>query len=455
MWPGPGQDPEGGPDPDPPSTSTQQELSDLENQQQVLITQLKEMMGKSEQSSVTQEKVDEYMNTLSRHSKAKKTKKGDISTRKTIDIPASQKINLLRQQVEENKLKLAERGKSQKGIEEMVTQLKAQLDDSQNMINQVNVGQSVLENKEYNENSTAKELYSILLIKERRICDLSNKVHKLETNVLDLQENLKEKDSVIDARTKAITLMSESLSKKGKSTLDALEETKEQMRKMQENFIKLEDDMKARQMNLLDNLRIKNYEIAEFQENITKLDKEKNDLIEELNLYKNKEETDGSEVLKSELSENKDEINNLQDIINKIKAENVILSSQLAQKESEESGDNEVVKLKKQLEESNKNMIKVKAQSKSKIKELTKKIEQFKKISDVNAEIVRLETENCKLGQKIAELEEEKGALQLKMVESDHGKSSEDDKRFESCEILEKDKIISILEAGKSFKSFK
>jgi chromosome segregation ATPase len=461
MWKGPDQDPGGGPDSGPPPGSSQ-ELSDLKDQfqqQQVQIAQLKELLRKSEPSNVTQEKVDEYMNSLSKRSgRAKKLKKDDDNGgKKTVDIPASQKISLLRQQVEENKARLAERGKSQKGIEEMVTQLKAQLDDSQQLISQTPLNLSLQDAKvEYSENSSAQELYVVLLTKEKRISDLLAKVQKLESSVLDLQENVKEKDSVIDARTKAVTLMTENLSRKGKTTLDALDETKEQMRKMQENFISLEAEMKARQMKLLDDLRLKNYEIAELQEVNGSLEKK----IDEFKEKKQWEEDEVQhDVSNEELETLKAENVRLQEAVSqkdvKIKElENNL--DQLRQKESEDKENQEVGKLKKQLEESNKNMIKVKAQHKAKVKEMTKKIEAFKKVNDANAEIVKLESENCRLNQKVAELEEEKGSLQLKLVESDSAKGSELTERETELEtkiqdhermLEEKDKVISILEA--------
>lgn len=127
----------------------------------------------------------------------------------------------------------------------MVTQLKAQLNDSQQLIGPVTTYES--KSFDYSKNSSPEELYNILVIKERKITELIAKSQKQEATILDLQENLKEKDSVIEARTKAITLMTDSLSRKGKDTLDALDDTKEQMRSMQENFVTLESEMKARQ----------------------------------------------------------------------------------------------------------------------------------------------------------------------------------------------------------------
>lgn len=121
MWGGSGPDPGGTKGGDPSSgIPSNQELMDLKDQfeqQQVLIAQLKEMLRKTEQTTITQEKVEEYANTLTRMSaRAKKNrlrKEGEtesksetsVATKKTttIDTPAKEKLMLLRQQVEENK----------------------------------------------------------------------------------------------------------------------------------------------------------------------------------------------------------------------------------------------------------------------------------------------------------------------------------------------------------------
>jgi len=55
-------------------------------------------------------------------------------------------------------------------------------------------------------------------LKERdaKLAELTQKAADLENTILDMQENLREKDAVIEARTQAITLLSEDLSKKRK-----------------------------------------------------------------------------------------------------------------------------------------------------------------------------------------------------------------------------------------------
>lgn len=116
MW-----SPESGKDPGGPSASgapqqSSQELADLKDQfeqQQVLIHQLKEMLRKTEQTNVSQERVEEMASTLSKmnarakRSKLKREGEGERpdtgGARRQIDTPAKEKINLLRQQLEENK----------------------------------------------------------------------------------------------------------------------------------------------------------------------------------------------------------------------------------------------------------------------------------------------------------------------------------------------------------------
>jgi len=106
--------------------------------------------------------------------------------------------------------------------------------------------------------------------KEKRIMELNNKIVELEAIILDLRENLKEKDSVIDSKTKAVTLMSADLSKKGKTTLDTLEDTKDEMRTMQENFILIEMSLKNKNTNLLEQLQERDNRISELEHTVNR-----------------------------------------------------------------------------------------------------------------------------------------------------------------------------------------
>lgn len=106
--------------------------------------------------------------------------------------------------------------------------------------------------------------------KEKKIMELNSKIIELEATVLDLQENLKEKDSVIDSKTKAVTLMSADLSKKGKTTLDTLEDTKDEMRTMQENFVLIETSLKNKNTSLLEQLQERDDRIMELEHTVNR-----------------------------------------------------------------------------------------------------------------------------------------------------------------------------------------
>lgn len=75
-----------------------------------------------------------------------------------------------------------------------------------------------------------------------------------------------------------------------------------------------------------------------------------------------------------------------------------------------------------EIEAANKNMLKVKSNNKIKIKQMQKTIDNFSRISDANTEIIKLNEEVQQLTQKVAELEEEKGNLQLHLVDYDSGR---------------------------------
>lgn len=82
----------------------------------------------------------------------------------------------------------------------------------------------------------------------------------------------------------------------------------------------------------------------------------------------------------------------------------------------------QITALNEEVDLANKNMIKVKSSHKLKLKQMQKTIDNFSKLSDSNAEIVKLNEEMHQLTQKVAELEEEKGNLQLHLVDYDSGR---------------------------------
>ncbi|XP_011157500.2 protein lava lamp isoform X2 [Solenopsis invicta] len=401
--------------------------------------------------------------------------------------------------------------------------------------------------------------------KEKKIMELNSKIIELEATILDLQENLKEKDSVIDSKTKAVTLMSADLSKKGKTTLDTLEDTKDEMRTMQENFILIEMSLKNKNASLLEQLQERDNRISDLEHTVNRFEEQlqeqkiaesvsadfsrstmdtlaetkdamksmqenfilvesslklKNDnLLQQLGDYEmklarakerifqlesgtgvvtppavedlqfriekleqnNRQLLDEKYELQKNIAELQDKIiisksvhNNdaiiekdnriaeLDNLIEELKQSNKLLEeeskTELQKQVAELSFKNEehsnkiidlekqvheleaekndiaarlsveqavskediVIKLTKELEDLNKSMIKLKAQHRSKVKNLQKQLENFKMISDTNAELV-------KLVNQVALLEEEKGNLQLSLVDFDELKASAGD----------------------------
>lgn len=66
------------------------------------------------------------------------------------------------------------------------------------------------------ENSDVAQLVNTLKEKENLLSVLQVKMKAMENTVLDLQEKINEKDQIIEAKNMATTLISDSLSKKGK-----------------------------------------------------------------------------------------------------------------------------------------------------------------------------------------------------------------------------------------------
>ncbi|XP_018309427.1 golgin subfamily B member 1 isoform X3 [Mycetomoellerius zeteki] len=546
------------------------------------LESLKEIMMRNQQSlKRKEEEVQEYARRLSKiKSRAKlsrRSKEGASSSKDTThshktestamdvtddtidDISQAKtpkaKSSLLQRKLAENRKVFEQRSKelteTKRAVEEKVEAIRQQLDETDLVAaehkDQLNI--TPIRPLVITSNVMAPVQIQNIQEKEKKIMELNNKIIELEATILDLRENLKEKDSVIDSKTKAITLMSADLSKKGKTTLDTLEDTKDEMRTMQENFILIETSLKNKNVSLLEQLeerdnriselehivnrfedQLKEQKIAELasadfsrstmdtlaetkdvmksmQENFILVEsslKLKNDnLVQQLGEYEiklaeakerifqlesgagivttpavedlqfriEKLEQNNRQLLdeKYELQKNiaglqdkiitsklvvdgndaiieKDNrIAELENLIEELKQSNKLLEeeskTELQKQVAEMSSKNEeysnkiidlekqvheleaekndiavrlsteqavskedmIIKLTKELEDLNKSMIKLKAQHRSKVKNLQKQLENFKMISDTNAELVRL-------GNQVALLEEEKAS---------------------------------------------
>ncbi|KAK1124468.1 hypothetical protein K0M31_006819 [Melipona bicolor] len=557
---------------------------------------LKEIMLKNKQSlKKKEEEVQEYARRLSKiKSRAKLSRRNreenltskdvthtsetslantsdqsidDISQAKTVKA----KSTLLQKKLAENRKAFEQRNKeiieTKRAVEEKVEAIRQQLEEKD--VTVMGFPRDQLSVTPVKPVMITSDIMSPIQIesfqeKENKIAELNNKILELEAVIMDLQENLKEKDSVIESKTKAVTLMSADLSKKGKTTLDTLEDTKDEMRTMQEHFVLLEMSLKNKNENLLIQLQERDSKIVELedlidgfkkqinkqklsesasadfsrstmdalveskevmksmQENFVLIEsslKTKNEnLLQQLKDYElklaeanerifklesgigivrdpivsdlqfkleklehnNKQLQDEKYELQKNVAELQDKIVNismhgngaimekdnriveLENLVEELKQSNKLLEEEskaelqnqvadlilkneeylnkitdlenLVHKLEEQKNeiiaklpeentieeDEKVMKLTKELEELNKSMIKIKAQHKSKVKSLQKQLENFKKMSDTNAELV-------KLGNQVALLEEEKGNLQLSLVDFDELKASAGD----------------------------
>ncbi|XP_011051006.1 PREDICTED: protein lava lamp isoform X1 [Acromyrmex echinatior] len=560
------------------------------------LESLKEIMMRNQQSlKRKEEEVQEYARRLSKiKSRAKlsrRSKEGASSSKDTThktesttmdvtddtidDISQAKtpkaKSSLLQRKLAENRKVFEQRSKelteTKRAVEEKMEAIRQQLDETDLAAAEHKDQLSITPIRPLVITSNVMAPVQIQNIqeKEKKIMELNNKIIELEATILDLQENLKEKDSVIDSKTKAITLMSADLSKKGKTTLDTLEDTKDEMRTMQENFILIETSLKNKNVSLLEQLEERDNRISELEHTINRFEEQlkeqkiselasadfsrstmdtlaetkdamksmqenfvlvesslklKNDnLLQQLGEYEiklaeakerifqlesgagivttpavedlqfriEKLEQNNRQLLdeKYELQKNiaglqdkiitsklvdsndaiveKDNrIAELENLIEELKQSNKLLEeeskTELQKQVAELSYKNEeysnkitdlekqvheleaekndiamrlsteqaipkedmIIKLTKELEDLNKSTIKLKAQHRSKVKNLQKQLENFKMISDTNAELVRL-------GNQVALLEEEKGNLQLSLVDFDELKASAGD----------------------------
>lgn len=431
--------------------------------------------------------------------------------------------------MEQNRQKMVERENNKRGIEELVTQLKAKVDSSKTSLEKTSqlgrsVGDlSVWSAKDRHMSSGDLSSYATTFEKERlkflerRVRDLeielknkeneflnrnpdsenSIKVKSLESKILDLEEALKEKECIIDARTQAVSLLSENLSLKGKNTIDLLEETKLEMHEMQKKFIEAETGYRVEIERLKSEIEEKNFKIEnmdqvndiletarfdltvknseleekfdgvqEFSNKLSELNKVNHNLQLRIAFLENEKKTDINvdeleatiEKLQLENDDLKKMLQNTDDaatdesLYDKIKSlENVVksqsndidkhlatiekLENSLQEKtieynvlnanfsvlqeklkssgpkslfsmSTDEEAEAEITKLKSQLDETNKSMIKTKL----KAKQLQKQLDSVKKSSNSSADVIRITEENQILQQQINEM---KAALAL------------------------------------------
>ena len=246
--------------------------------------------------------------------------------------------------------------------------------------------------------------------KDNKILELNEKNIMLQRQVMDLEENLREKDEVIRARTQAVTLTSAALSAKGKSTLDLLEETRKAMKEMQLKFTEQEAEWKESNSNLEIQLEFAKKRLAAAESSLERAEKARFDMV-----TKNAAQQEKMVALQSKVVEARGESR-----------------KEVSKKEDE---------LKSLLE---------------KVDHLENQVERAKSVNEDRRNDFLEEIKRCvnddeivdrvrEMDDKIVELEEEKGNLQLKLVETEETYHIETKAKAELDEVSEKLKRQDVL----------
>ena len=224
--------------------------------------------------------------------------------------------------------------------------------------------------------------------------ELQEKNIELERRVLDLEDSLKAKEELVKARTEAVTLLSADLSQKGRATLDQLEDTRTEMRSMQEQFTQREAEFKQRVSLAEVDAAAKDRRFRNVEQDVSRLDRARFELC----------------------------------------AKNAALQEKVVGLQSElQNGRRKFIEEEDRFEEERTDM-------RSRIEELEKDLRvarQSRQDGDrlLIAEVTDIAVEHgggehfgqmiVKLENKIAELEEDKGNLQLKVVELEESNGRE------------------------------
>ncbi|XP_040563972.1 uncharacterized protein [Lepeophtheirus salmonis] len=219
--------------------------------------------------------------------------------------------------------------------------------------------------------------------KSHVIVELNEKILDYERRIMDLEEDLRNKDEVIRARTEAVSAVSEQMSQKGRSVIDELEETRTEMRKMQTQFTESEMEWTKKNMKL----QVDNDSLTQ-------------------NLELNKENEARAEQVRFNLSTKNA---SLQEKI-------VKLQSDINEKRAlDNQREIEFLDLQAELDECQEKLKSNKKSVQDGIDQFYEKISDiFERNEDVDAELGS--TIKC-LQSKLIELEEEKGNLQLKLID--------------------------------------
>lgn len=294
------------------------------------------------------------------------------------------KILLLRKQLEENRLKFerqqrdnAEKRAAMDDMKERIEKLRLEVEQRDVLIQSLQEVDSM-----QHSDPNVQHLYQQIMHKDNTILELSDRVNHLESLIKDQEEQLSEKDQIISARTEAVSLITKDRDEKMMKTINELEELKQTMKEMQSSFQKKEEEWKAKSLESV--ISEKSKKIAVLEENCHRI-----------------------ESVRFELSARNAE---LQEKIVALQCDSKDVKKEFAEaKQTIQTKSEAIDDLKRKL-------VKAEAFGQKKLKALEKQIKSISDGGELTDQILALQNQ-------IAELEEEKGNLQLKLVDFDELKT--------------------------------
>ncbi|KAF2353802.1 hypothetical protein FHG87_015443 [Trinorchestia longiramus] len=297
------------------------------------------------------------------------------------------KIQLLRKQLDENRTKYERQQRDNKEKKASMEEMKKKMDKLRQELEQrnefiLNLEKGIIP---LQSQPTTQQLCQQLLQKDAIVWSLTSRVGELESLCQDQTDRLGEKDCLIESRTEAVALVTKDRDEKILKMMEEMEERERSMRDMQERFTKQEEEWKCERDTLTRSLAEKSSRVAQMEASHRRTESIRFELA-----TRNAELQEKIVALQSDLSD-------------------VTASMELEKNKCQQSH-NSIQELKQKL-------CKAEAHGRSKLKGLEKQVKSIKTGQQSGQNILDLHNQ-------IAVLEEEKGNLQLRLVDFDDLKAA-------------------------------
>lgn len=294
------------------------------------------------------------------------------------------KIQLLRKQLDENRTKFERRQRDSKEKKANMDQMKKKIEKLRSEVEQRDEFIQNLEKGIVPSHSqpTTQQLCQQLLQKDAIVMSLTARVGELESLCQDQTDQLGEKDSLIDARTEAVSLVTKDKDEKLLKMMEDMEENLNKTKELQQQFTEQEIEWKSKHDVLTRNLAEKSSRVAQLEESQRR-----------------------TESVRFELAARSAE---LQEKIVALQTEQSELTLNLEEEKKKNKLSRDTIQDLKQK------LTKAEAHGRNKLKNLEKQVKSMKSGGGQQSGQNILELNN-----QIAVLEEEKGNLQLRLVDFD------------------------------------